>query len=341
MKRFSVSSITRYREYDLVGNAKESKIHYFSVNPNGRRETVQIKLRPRPKLKKLKIDIDFAELIIKAKSSKGNIVTKNFISKIEQREVGGSTLAARKIWWDEVVLRLNNDQRGKLLGSFKGDDKILTIYKSGKYLISGFELSNKFNDDLILIEKWHPSRALACVYWNPSKELYFVKRFLVEVTTKSYSFIDENCELVLISVDYMPKVKISFNKRLKETKDLEDKIVSLNEIIDVKGDKAQGNQLTKLKVKDVTLVDIIPGEEWPEEIISSETLEIKDDSENVESNTDENNSTNNVDAPNTKILEEKENINLDTNSETSIELEWDVKDKDNKESDEDGQMKIF
>jgi topoisomerase-4 subunit A len=341
MKRFSVSSITRDREYDLVGNAKESKIHYFSVNPNGRRETVQIKLRPRPKLKKLKIDIDFAELIIKAKSSKGNIVTKNFISKIEQREVGGSTLAARKIWWDEVVLRLNNDQRGKLLGSFKGDDKILTIYKSGKYLISGFELSNKFNDDLILIEKWHPSRALACVYWNPSKELYFVKRFLVEVTTKSYSFIDENCELVLISVDYMPKVKISFNKRLKETKDLEDKIVSLNEIIDVKGDKAQGNQLTKLKVKDVTLVDIIPGEEWPEEIISSETLEIKDDSENVESNTDENNSTNNVDAPNTKILEEKENINLDTNSETSIELEWDVKDEDNKQSDEDGQMKIF
>ena len=341
MKRFSVSSITRDREYDLVGNAKESKIHYFSVNPNGRRETVQIKLRPRPKLKKLKIDIDFAELIIKAKSSKGNIVTKNFISKIEQREVGGSTLAARKIWWDEVVLRLNNDQRGKLLGSFKGDDKILTIYKSGKYLISGFELSNKFNDDLILIEKWHPSRALACIYWNPSKELYFVKRFLVEVTTKSYSFIDENCELVLISVDYMPKVKISFNKRLKETKDLEDKIVSLNEIIDVKGDKAQGNQLTKLKVKDVTLVDIIPGEEWPEEIIPSETLELKDDSENVESNTDENNSTNNIDVPNNKILEEKENINLDTNSETSIELEWDVKDEDNKESDEDGQMKIF
>ena len=161
------------------------------------------------------------------------------------------------------------------------------------------------------------------------------------MTTKSYSFIDENCELVLISVDYMPKVKISFNKRLKETKDLEDKIVSLNEIIDVKGDKAQGNQLTKLKVKDVTLFDIIPGEEWPEEIIPSETLEIKDDSENVESNTDENNSTNNVDAPNTKILEEKENINLDTNSETSIELEWDVKDEDNKESDEDGQMKIF
>ena len=341
MKRFSVSSITRDREYDLVGNAKESKIHYFSVNPNGRRETVQIKLRPRPKLKKLKIDIDFAELIIKAKSSKGNIVTKNFISKIEQREVGGSTLAARKIWWDEVVLRLNNDQRGKLLGSFKGDDKILTIYKSGKYLISGFELSNKFNDDLILIEKWHPSRALACVYWNPSKELYFVKRFLVEVTTKSYSFIDENCELVLISVDYMPKVKISFNKRLKETKDLEDKIVSLNEIIDVKGDKAQGNQLTKLKVKDVTLVDVIPGEEWPEEIIPSENLELKEDSENIDSIIDENNSTNNVDGPNNKILEEKENINLDTNSETSIELEWDVKDEDNKESDEDGQMKIF
>ena len=118
-----------------------------------------------------------ADLIIKGRASKGNLVTKNFISKVEQREVGGSTLAARQIWWDEVVSRLNNEERGKSLGSFKGDDKILTIYKSGHYLISGFELSNKFDDDLIHIEKWHPSRPVASVYWNPSKELYFVKRF--------------------------------------------------------------------------------------------------------------------------------------------------------------------
>ena len=350
MKRFAVSSITRDREYDIVGNSKESKIHYFSVNPNGRRETVLIKLRPRPKLKKLKIDVDFAELMIKGRGSKGNLVTKNFISKIEQREAGGSTLAARKIWWDEVVLRLNNDQRGKLLGSFKGDDKILTIYKSGKYLISGFELSNKFDDDLILIEKWYPSRTLACIYWNPKKELYFVKRFLVEVTTKMYSFIDDGCDLSLIAVDYNPKVKISFNKRLKETKDLEDKIVSLNEIVDVKGDKAKGNQLTRLKVKDLSLMQVEPGNEWPIENNDTEEsilIEEIEDIPNIKNQSTENitNSSKDLisDLDNTNEVLEEENIKIDTKSEKPIEMEWDVESPSNDEEDldEDGQMKIF
>ena len=353
MKRFAVSSITRDREYDIVGNSKESKIHYFSVNPNGRRETVLIKLRPRAKLKKLKIDVDFAELMIKGRGSKGNLVTKNFISKIEQRELGGSTLAARKIWWDEVVLRLNNDQRGKLLGSFKGDDKILTVYKSGKYLISGFELSNKFDDDLILIEKWHPSRAISSIYWNTKKELYFVKRFLVEVTTKMYSFIDEDSEFSLVAIDYKPKVKISFNKRLKETKDLEDKIVSLNEIVDIKGDKAKGNQLTRLKVKDITLMEVEPGDEWPQEDIhieeSAVIKNVQDSSnfENVQEIPSENISKSSdeqiTDLDKNNELEKQENIKIDTKSESPVEMEWDVDSNPNEDEDldEDGQMKIF
>ena len=353
MKRFAVSSITRDREYDIVGNSKESKIHYFSVNPNGRRETVLIKLRPRPKLKKLKIDVDFAELMIKGRGSKGNLVTKNFISKIEQRELGGSTLAARKIWWDEVVLRLNNDQRGKLLGSFKGDDKILTVYKSGKYLISGFELSNKFDDDLVLIEKWHPSRAISSIYWNPKKELYFVKRFLVEVTTKMYSFIDDDSEFYLVAIDYMPKVKISFNKRLKETKDLEDKIVSLNEIVDIKGDKAKGNQLTRLKVKDITLMEVEPGDEWPQEdvhIEQSAVIENIEESPNVDNvqeipseNISKTNDEQITDLDKNNVMEKQENVKIDTKSESPVEMEWDVDSipKEDEDLDEDGQMKIF
>ena len=339
MKRFSVSSITRDREYDIVGNAKEPKIHYFSVNPNGRRETVLIKLRPKPKLKKLKIDVDFGELIIKGRASKGNLVTKNFISKVEQREVGGSTLAARQIWWDEVVSRLNNEERGKSLGSFKGDDKILTIYKSGHYLISGFELSNKFDDDLIHIEKWHPSRPVASVYWNPSKELYFVKRFLIEVTTKKYLFIDESCELVIATVDYQPKVKISFNKRLKETKDLNDKIVDINNIVDVKGDKAKGNQLTRLKVKEITLMDVMEDDNWP---VEEEPVLITADeaTDSVESNdTIEDKKVINQPVVDTISNEESEELNVDTNSEGPVELEWDV--DNDKAADEDGQMKIF
>ena len=345
MKRFSVSSITRDREYDIVGNTKDPKIHYFSVNPNGRRETVLIKLRPRPKLKKLKIDVDFGELIIKGRASKGNLVTKNFISKVEQREIGGSTLAARQIWWDEVVSRLNNEQRGKSLGSFKGDDKILTIYKSGHYLISGFELSNKFDDDLIHIEKWHPSRPIASVYWNPSKELYFVKRFLVEVTTKKYMFIDDTCELILVSVDYQPKVKISFNKRLKETKDLNDKIVDINKIVDVKGDKAKGNQLTRLKVKEIILMDVSEDNQWPVE--EEPVLVAKDEAILSVDSTDE------IEEDDKLIIqpvietinkEKSEELNVDTNSEGPVELEWNVEintENDDKEADDDGQMKIF
>jgi topoisomerase-4 subunit A len=350
MKRFSVSSITRDREYDVVGKSNEAKIHYFSVNPNGRRETVTIKLRARPNLKKLKIDIDFADLMIKGRSSKGNIVTKNYISKVEQREVGGSTLAARKIWWDEVVSRLNNDERGQFLGSFKGDDKILTIYKSGKYLLSGFELSNKFNDDLIYIEKWFPKRPIACVYWNSQKELFYVKRFLVEKLTKKHSFIDEDCELSVVTTSYKPKLNVSFNKRLKETKDLADKLFELNNLVDVKGDKAQGNQLTKLKIKDISLVPVKDEDQWPldepEAVMENVIIEDQKSSLKEDKPKDENPKS---EVKNSEDIEiQKELVNVDK-SEEAIEVEWDIKiddsiddnDDTNDEDDEDGQMKIF
>ncbi len=335
MKRFSVSSITRDRDYNVAGNVKDPKIHYFTVNPNGRRETVQIKLRPRPKLKKLKIDLDFGELLIKSRTSKGNLVTKNFISKVEQKEVGGSTLAARKIWWDEVVSRLNNDERGQHLGSFKGDDKILTIYKSGHYLISGFELSNRFSDDLIHIEKYHPNRPIACVYWNSDKELFYVKRFNIENLTKKHLFIPEESgtELIVASTDYLPKISVSFNKRLKETKDLNDKIYGLNDIIDVKGVKAQGNQLSKLKIKDITLLPVKEGEDWPE--IIEEPIEIESEATSQD-----------------ESFETKEEINPDltknvesqgnTKDEQAVNVEWSIDNDTNEDSsDEEGQMKIF
>ena len=335
MKRFSVSSITRDREYDVVGKSSDVKIHYFSVNPNGRRETVSVKLRARPKLKKLRIDIDFGDLMIKGRSSKGNIVTKNYISKVEQREVGGSTLAARKIWWDEVVSRLNNDERGTFLGNFKGDDKILTIYKSGEYLISGFELSNKFNDDLIHIEKWYPNRPIACIYWNSKRELYFVKRFLVEKLTKKHSFIDSKDELVVVSTGYKPKVNVSFNKRLKETKDLNDKTFELNSLIDVKGDKAQGNQLTKLKVKGISLLPVDENDSWPE-IQEEDSSKFDGD---LEVST-ENNSLIEANSEKVSSVDESDN-KVNISSDGPVEVEWEVDNKDDDSNDEAGQMKIF
>lgn len=269
MKRFFVNSITRDKEYFITKGAKGSEVYYFSCHPNGEREIVTVHLRPRPHLKRVRFDVDFGALIIKNRSSAGNRVTKEIIQKVTQKEVGDSTLAARKIWWDDVVQRLNVDGRGTLLGAFKGDDKILTIYDTGELQLSNFDIETRFGDHLIHIEKWHPNRPISCVYYDAEKDMHFAKRFLVEVKSdKKTSFISESegSRLDVVSTAFKPEVVISFNKRLKETKDLADKKVKLDKFIDVKGMKAVGNQLTKFKVKEVLLNHPIAGTEpWPEE----------------------------------------------------------------------------
>jgi topoisomerase-4 subunit A len=274
MKRFYVNSITRDTEYDLTRGVKGSKMLYFSVHPNGEREVVNVLLRPRPHLKRLRFDVDLGDLLIKGRQSAGNRVTKEIIQKITQKEVGGSTLAARKIWFDTVVGRLNDEDRGKFLGSFKGEDRILTLYKSGEYRLSNFDLSNHFDEEMIHIEKWHPHRALSTVYYDAEKDLHFVKRFLCEVTSdKKVSFISEGegSYMDVVSTAYRPMIKIIYNKLLKETKNLPDNELQIADFIDVKGMKAQGNQLTKLKVKEIVLTHSIEGEEpWPEDEISAE-----------------------------------------------------------------------
>ncbi len=269
MKRFNVNSITRDTEYDLTKGTKGSKMLYFTVHPNGEREVVTVILRARPHLKRLKFDIDMGEQLIKGRDASGNRVTKEIVSKIVQKEVGGSTLAARKIWYDTVVGRLNDDKRGKFLGQFKGNDKILTLYKSGEYRLSSFDLSTHFDDDMIHIEKWHPERPITAVYFDAEKDLHFCKRFVCEVTTdKKVLFISESegSQLDVVSTAYRPKARIVYNKLLKATKNLPDTEVDLAEFIDVKGMKSQGNQMTKLKVKEIVLDHPIEGDEpWPEE----------------------------------------------------------------------------
>lgn len=269
MKRFFINSITRDKEYDLTSGEKGSRIHYFSCNPNGRKEVVIVQLRSRSHLKKLKIDIDFSELAIKGRASRGNRVTKELISKVIQREVGGSTLAARKVWWDSVVQRLNDGQRGVLLGEFRGEDKILTIYKGGYYRLTGFELSMKFDEDLVHIEKWQPNHSVSCVYWVGKKEIFYVKRFLLEPSPKKVFFIpkEEGNEMKVVSTQYKPMLKIIYNKHLIATKHLPDKEEDLSRLIDVKGLKAQGNQLSKLKIKEIELITREGDEPWPDEIV--------------------------------------------------------------------------
>ena len=284
MKRFNVNSITRDTEYDLSKGKKGSKMLYFTVHPNGEREVVTVVLRARPHLKRLKFDVDLGDLLIKGRGAGGNRVTKEIVSKIVQKEVGGSTLAARKIWFDNVVSRLNDDSRGTFLGNFKGTDKILTLYSSGEYRLSNFDLSMHFDDDMIHIEKWNPEHPISAAYYDASKDLHYCKRFLCEVTTdKKISFISESegSYLHMASTAYKPKIRVVYNKLLKATKNLPDTIVDVADFIDIKGMKSQGNQLTKNKVKEIVIDIPKEGEEkWPEPEVSVATeIEVIEDEE--------------------------------------------------------------
>ena len=294
MKRFYVNSITRDTEYDLTRGAKGSKMLYFSVHPNGEREVVTVLLRPRPHLKRLRFDVDLGELLIKGRNSAGNRVTKEIIQKIVQKEVGGSTLAARKIWYDDVVGRLNDEGRGRFLGDFKGDDRILTLYRNGEYRLSSFDLSNHFDEDMVHLEKWNPHRPISCVYFDAEKEINFVKRFTCEVMSdKRVLFISESegSYLQVVSTAYRPEIRIVFNKQLKETKNLPDQVLNLADLIDVKGMKAQGNQVTKMKVKEILLThEIAEGKEpWPADEVPFEVegnISVDEDGEAAEETTD-------------------------------------------------------
>lgn len=285
MKRFNVNSIIRDTEYDLTRGTKGSKMLYFNVHPNGEREVITVILRARPHLKRLKFDIDLGELIIKGRAASGNRVTKEIVSKIIQKEVGGSTLAARKIWYDEVVGRLNDEGRGKFLGQFKGAEKILTLYKTGEYRLSSFDLATHFDDDMIHIEKWHPERAISAAYYDAEKDLHFGKRFLCEVTSdKKVLFISESegSALDAVSTAYRPKFKVIYNKLLKATKNLPDTELEFADFIEIKGMKAQGNQITKLKVKEIIVEHSEEDEPWPELAISEMTESIDIDVEDDE-----------------------------------------------------------
>ena len=261
MKRFPVKSITRGKDYGLTKSEKGSKVLYFTANPNGEAETVTVHLKKLAKLKTLKIDVDFAELAIKGKGSGGNIVTKKAVRKVELKSAGISTLSARKIWFDDTVQRLNVDERGELLGAFKAEDKILTIQQSGEIELKSFDISNHFDEDMVLIEQNNPKKPVSAVYFDGNKQAYYVKRFLVENTMSRFGFItnNENSQLEVVSTDWRPQVEIVFVK--EKGKDRQTEIINIEEFIAVKGEKALGNKLTSKKVKEINLIDSLPYKE--------------------------------------------------------------------------------
>ena len=266
IKRFAVTAVTRDREYDLTNGNKGSSSLYFSANPNGEAEVISILLRQAGSIKKLKWDIDFTDILIKGRASKGNLVTKYPIKRVELKEKGVSTLKPRKIWFDDTVQRLNVDGRGELIGEFRGEDKLLIINQSGMIKTVTPEVTMHFDDDMIVMEKWVPNKPISAVYFNGEKEMYYVKRFLIEQEGKEEYFISDhpNSLLEIVSTDWKPMAEIVFAKeRGKERK--ENLEVNLEEFIAVKGISALGNQLTKEKVNQINVLDPIPFES-PEEV---------------------------------------------------------------------------
>ena len=278
MKRFSVTGVTRNTDYKLASDKKGSEMLYFSANPNGEAETVTVLLKPNSRVRKSKIDIDFSELAIKGRDSRGNLVTKYAVKKVDLKEEGVSTLAPRKIWFDEAVRRLNADGRGTLLGSFKGDDKILTINQNGEAKLVSFDLSNRFDDEYLILEKWTPEQAVSCIYFDGEKGIYFIKRFLLENTTNVQTFMPSEhpksfIEFVGTSDNCTAEIVFAKDKTGKEK---ENEIINIDEFITIKGIKAMGNQFAKDKVKTINITIPEPVEEIEEE---PEIEEIESDGE--------------------------------------------------------------
>jgi len=279
MKRFSVTGVTRNTDYKLASDKKGSEMLYFSANPNGEAETVTVLLKPNSRVRKNKIEIDFSELAIKGRDSRGNLVTKYTVKKVDLKEEGVSTLAPRKIWFDDTIRRLNADGRGTLLGSFKGDDKILTVNQNGEAKLVTFDLLNRFDDEYLILEKWKPEQPITCIYFDGEKGIYFIKRFLLENTTNVQHFMPSEHPksfVEFVGTSDGCTAEIVFPKD-KSGKEKEPEIINIDEFIAVKGIKAIGNQFIKEKVKSINIT--IP-EPLEEEIIEAE------ESESEEANAD-------------------------------------------------------
>ena len=266
IKRFSVTGVTRNRDYSLTKTDKGSSVLYFTANPNGEAEVVGINLRSLQKIKKLKFDTDFSEIAIKGRSSGGNILTKNPIKKIELKSEGVSTLSARKIWFDTNVQRLNVEERGDLLGEFQAGDKLLTINGKGEMQLIGTELSTHFDEDMLVLEKWNAKKPISAIYFDGTKQSHYVKRFLVENIEGKFSFIGDHKDSVLelLSTDWRPVAELVFVKQ--KGKDRKEEVVNIEEFITIKGWKALGNKLTNKKIKEIKLLDSLPYMEVKEEI---------------------------------------------------------------------------
>ena len=286
IKRFPVTGITRDKIYDLTNGNPNSKVHYFSANPNGEAEIVKINLKQTGSIKKISWDLDFADLDIKSRGVRGNTVTKYIVKKIDFKEEGVSTLKPRNIWFDDNVNRLNTESRGRLIGAFKGEDRIVTVTKSGVIKTQIPDMSLHFADDLLLIDKWIPEKPFSTIYYDIKNEIYFGKRFVVENPDKQELFINKKTksELVWFCNDWKPVIEISYYK-LRGQSTIEPQKMNFDEFISIKGINAIGNQFSKNKIKSIATLDPLPYKHYDD--LEPKDLEVDADkvtSENISNN---------------------------------------------------------
>jgi topoisomerase IV subunit A len=280
MKRFFVTGVTRDKEYNLTKETKGSRVTYFSANPNGEAEVLKIILKPKPRIKNLIFEEDLSELAVKGRQSLGNILTKYEVHKITLKEKGVSTLGGRKIWFDEDVLRLNADSRGKFLGEFSGEDKILVLYKKGGYQLYNYDLSNHFGQDILTIEKFDKRKVLSAVYYDAEQQYYYVKRFEIDESEgKLFSFIGENPDNKLVSVTWVryPRLELEFGGKNSER---ENEIIEIAEFIGVKSWKAKGKRVSNYDVENIKEIEPVVKDEddKPEpEIVEAEEVKEVDE----------------------------------------------------------------
>lgn len=281
-KRFAITGITRDKEYDITQGTPGSKLLWFTANSNGEAECVKIYLRPRPKLKKLQDDYDFADLLIKGKAAKGNIVSKNPIQRIVMKSKGISTIGGKDIWFDVDIQKLNDESRGEYLGEFNGDDHVLAVFKDGTYYTTSFDVSNRYQGELLKLEKLDTNRVYTALYFDGISKRFYIKRFSFEISDNTpLSFIteDKNSYLVALSEDKHPQFKVIFGGKYEHR---EDEVFDAEEFIAKKGITAKGKRVHQYEVESVCFIEPL---HKPEDDIEIETKESQNEAGDID-NTD-------------------------------------------------------
>lgn len=263
MKRFTITGVTRDREYDLTQGKPGSKVVWFTANPNGEAEVVKVILKPKPRLKTLQFDVDFSQLAIKGKGAQGNIVTKNEVHRFSLKEKGHSTLGGRQVWFDPDVLRLNYDGRGNYLGEFQGDDLVLVILNNGQYYTTSFDAANHYPENIMRIEQFRPKYVWTAVLFDADRGYYYLKRFEFEPTSRPQYFISENDKSRLLYLSDQPGAR--FMVVFGEDEDSREPIeVVAHDFIAVKSFRAKGKRLTNYDILRIDELSPIEVEEWDE-----------------------------------------------------------------------------